>query len=111
MSSLNKTENANIDVWGSIRNIKKKIRGSKTENEIASLLQKSQNSTKFSSNTSIISQKGQKDQDISNFEENPSNFCSRKTCSNEEEDEKSRLEDVECPFSLKNVFSLKLPLL
>ncbi len=57
MTSQGKPETNNLDVWSSIRNLKKKMRSSKTENEITSLLQKSQNSTKFSSNTSMISQK------------------------------------------------------
>lgn len=104
MSSLNKSENNNnIDVWSSIRNIKKKIRGSKTENEISSLLQKSQTSTKLSSNISELSQaKSQKNHEVSHFDENPSNYCSGKT-SNDEEIEKSQIEDLESHFSLKHV--------
>ena len=80
MASQEKPEPSNLDVWSSIRNLRKKMRSSKTENEINSLLQKSQNSTKFSSNNSMISQKelnisskelnnSQKDNKEENFEE------------------------------------------
>ena len=69
MANTQEKDNSSIDVWGSIRNLKKKIRGSKTENEITSFLQKSQNSTKFSSNSSMISQKDLNYSQISHREE------------------------------------------
>lgn len=124
MSNQEKQDNNPIDVWTSIRNLKRKMKGSKNENEMSSILQKSQNSTKFSSNSSMISHKElnasqishtdeyrkdssknqikgntnliqiQKDSNLTEnniFEENKSNYCSKKTeeenyCSRKTED-------------------------
>ena len=70
MSLQEKTkENNNIDVWSSIRNLKKKMRSSKNETEINSILQKSQNSTKLSSNSSMISHRELNISQVSHIEE------------------------------------------
>lgn len=107
MSSCQEKENSNIDVWSSIRNLKKKMRGSKTENEISALFQKSQNSTKFSSNTSLISHKELNSSQISqrddkkkgvlseNINYESSNYCSRKSGTNDEFAEKSNDEEID----------------
>ena len=47
-------ESNNQDVWSSIRNLRKKMKTSRNETELNSMLQKSQNSTKFSSNLSMF---------------------------------------------------------
>lgn len=113
MANTQEKDNSSIDVWGSIRNLKKKIRGSKTENEITSFLQKSQNSTKFSSNSSMISQKDLNYSQISHreekkqcldeqknrtFDENTnfeSNYCSGKSISNGDYIEKIHYDEIE----------------
>lgn len=85
---MDKTESntTGVDVWSSIRNLKKKMKGSKNENDLSAILQKSQNSTKLSSNSSMISQRDllgkQSNQELEESKSN-SHYCSKKTVENE----------------------------